>query len=259
MSLSPHVEAFIRFADSHLTGGEDDELIILKREHSLRVLENATAIVENEPLDRDTAHLCLLSALYHDIGRFQQFATYRTFNDRESTNHGRLGVLTLREFDLPGNLTAREQRIIRFAVGQHNLKTVRPSLPSHLEHPLHVVRDADKLDIFNVMIDYFHSDSPNPLITFGMGNGLDGNYTDAVYQSVMLGQDGDYTLLRHASDFLLLLIGWLPTLRYGTTLALVRQRGYLDGIFSLLPKDERIQELKDKTYAFMSYNNLVAS
>jgi putative nucleotidyltransferase with HDIG domain len=258
MPLAPHIKAFNHFADSFLNGGEDDELIILKREHSLRVLENATAIVENEPLDRDTARLCLLSALYHDIGRFQQFATYHTFNDRESVNHGRMGVLELRKFDLPGNLTEREQRIIRFAVGQHNLKTVRPSLPSHLEHPLHVVRDADKLDIFNVMMDYFHSDSPNPLITFGMGNGLDGNYTDAVYQAVMLDQDGDYALLRHASDFLLLLLGWLPTLHYGTTLALIRQRGYLDGIFSLLPKDKKMQELKEKTHTFMSYNNSVA-
>ena len=254
MPLGSHIEVFARFADSHLTGGEDDELILLKREHSLRVLENATAIVDNEPLDEDTARLCRLAALYHDIGRFPQFATYRTFNDRESANHGRLGVLALRKLDLPGNLPDRELRIIRFAVGQHNLKTVRSPLPPHLEHPLHVVRDADKLDIFNVMIDHFNSDSPNPLITFGMGKNLDGNYTDAVYESVILEQAGDYTLLRHSNDFLLLLVGWMFTLRYRTTLALVQQRGYLDGIFSLLPNDDKIRKLKEKVYAFVSYN-----
>ena len=255
MSLGPHVELFTRFADSHLTGGEDDEMIILKREHSLRVLENATAIVDREGLDEDTARLCRLTALYHDIGRFPQFTTYRTFNDRESANHGRLSVLTLRKLDLPGGLTEREQRIIRFAVGQHNLKTVRSPLPAHLAHPAQVVRDADKLDIFNVMIDHFNSESPNPLVTFGMGKDLDGQYTDAVYESVIHAQAGDYTLLRHSNDFLLMLVGWMFVLNYPATLALVRERGYLDGIFELLPKDDRIRELKEKTYAFVLYNN----
>lgn len=117
-----------------------------------------------------------------------------------------------------------------------------------------MVRDADKLDIFNVMIDHFNSESPNPLITFGMGKDLDGNYTDAVYESVIGEQAGDYALLRHSNDFLLMLVGWMFTLNYRTTLALVQQRGYLDGIFSLLPKDARIQRLREKTYAFVSYN-----
>ena len=254
MSLDSHIEAFTRFADSHLTGDEDDELIILKREHSLRVLDNAKALVNSEPMDRDTARLCLLSALYHDVGRFPQFTTYRTFNDRESANHGRLGVLTLRELDLPGHLTEREQRIIRLAVGQHNLKAVRSSLPSRLEHPVHVVRDADKLDIYNVMIDHFNSDTPNPMVTLGMGKNLDGRYTDAIYESVMLEQENDYALLNHANDFLLLLVGWLFTLHYRTSLALIHQRGYLDGLFSILPKDEKIQKLSEKAYAFVSYN-----
>ena len=254
MSLDSHIEAFTRFADSHLTGGPDDELIILKREHSMRVLGNATAIVEHEPMDRDTARLCLLSALYHDVGRFPQFATYRTFNDRESANHGRLGVLALRELDLPGDLTDREQRTIRLAVGQHNLKAVRPSLPSRLEHPVHVVRDADKLDIFNVMIEHFNSDTPNPLVTLGMGKDLDGRYTEAIYESVMLEQESDYAMLSHANDFLLLLVGWLFTLHYRTSLALIHQRGYLGELFSLLPKDDKMQMLSEKAHTFLSYN-----
>lgn len=129
MDLEPHVEAFKRFADSFLTGDEKDKFIVMKREHSLRVLENAINIVDMEKPAPETARLCLLSALFHDIGRFTQFATYGTFNDRESINHGRMGVLTLRESGLPKGLTEREQRIVRFAVGQHNLKIVRPDLP----------------------------------------------------------------------------------------------------------------------------------
>lgn len=257
MSLDLHVKAFTRYADSHLAGDEKDELVLLKREHSLRVLENASAIVAGESLDEDTAALCRLSALYHDIGRFPQIATYGTFNDRKSANHGRLGVLTLRELGFPGRLPRREQRIIRVAVGQHNLKTIRSPLPPHLTHPVHVVRDADKLDIFKVMIDHFSSESPNPLVTLGLGGERSDEYTLDVYRSVMLRKEGDYALLRHSNDFLLMLIGWIFTMRYSTTLDLIRRRNHLEDIFSFLPKDDRIRKLKEEVFAFAFYNHSV--
>lgn len=259
MPLGSHIETFTRFASGYLTGRADDELINLKIDHSLKVLDNATAIVERESLDADMTRLCLLAALYHDIGRFPQFATYRTFNDRESVNHGRMGVLTLRELDLPDSLSDKDKRIIRFAVGQHNLKSVRPSLPPHLGIPVHVVRDADKLDIFRVMITHFNSDTPNPLVTLGMGKELNNQYSDNVYQSVMKQQDGDYTLLRHASDFLLMLLGWIFSLHFRATLDLICERNHLEDIFSLLPKDDNMQKLEEKVHTFVRYNNAIAS
>lgn len=259
MPLGPHLDAFTRFADSYLTGGDKDEFIILKREHSLRVLDNAIAIAENERLDHETARLCHLSALYHDIGRFPQFAAHGTFNDRESVNHGRMGVLALRETGLPEGLDDRDRRTVRFAVGQHNLKTIRPALPSHLTHPVHIVRDADKLDIMHVMIDHFQSDSPDPVITLGLDPNAGDEYSDTVYRSVLEQQIGDYTLLRYANDFLLLLLSWVYSFHYRTTLDLVRRRNYLEHIFSLLPKDDKIQLLEKKLLALVHYKDSVAS
>ncbi len=259
MPLSPHIETFTRFASGYLTGSADDELINLKIDHSLKVLENATAIVERESMDADMAQLCLLAALYHDIGRFPQFATYRTFNDRESINHGRMGVLTLRELGLPDDLSDKDKRIIRFTVGQHNLKSIRSALPPHLGIPVYVVRDADKLDIFRVMIAHFNSDTPNPLVTLGMGKNLDEKYSENVYHAVITQQDGDYTLLRNANDFLLMLLGWVFNLHFRTTLDLICQRNHLEDIFSLLPKDDNMQRLEEKVHTFIRYNKPVVS
>ncbi|MEF2229752.1 MAG: HD domain-containing protein [Pseudodesulfovibrio sp.] len=250
--MKMHVEALTRFAESHLPVDADNALIRLKIEHSLKVLDNARAIVLGEALPGPTARLCLLCALYHDIGRFPQLARYGTFNDRESINHGRAGVLALRAFDMPGDITERDARVIRFSVGQHNLKSVRSTLPERLVHPVHVVRDADKLDIYRIMIDHFRSDEPNPMVTMGMDSDPDA-YSDALYEAVLAGRNGDYSDIRHANDFLLLLIGWASRVHYAATLDLILSRGHLEAIFSLLPGDSRIRALEEKTHAFIRY------
>ena len=251
--LDAHVEALTRFAESHISADVEESLIRLKIDHSFKVLDNARAIVRGEALDEPEASLCLLCALYHDIGRFPQLARYQTFNDRESINHGRAGVLALRGFHLPGNVSERDARIIRFSVGQHNLKTVRDPLPPHLVHPVHVVRDADKLDIFRIMITEARNKDRDPAITLGIRDNDPDAYSDAIYNAVMADSDCDYTALGHANDFLLLLLGWLSGLRYTASLKLILERGHLQQIFSQLPDDARIRALKDKINAFVRY------
>ena len=251
--LDAHVEALTRFAESHVCADVEESLIRLKLDHSLKVLANAEAIVRGEGLTGSEARLCLLCALYHDIGRFPQIARYHTFNDRESINHGRAGVLALRGLTLPGGVSERDARIIRFSVGQHNLKIVRDSLPPHLVHPVHVVRDADKLDIFRVMIAEARNKDRDPAITLGIEDNDPDAYSDTIYDSVMALRDCDYTEMRHGNDFLLLLLGWTFGLRYTTSLRLILKRGHLKQIFSQLPDDARIRALKDKVNAFVRY------
>ncbi|MDD3310648.1 HD domain-containing protein [Pseudodesulfovibrio sp.] len=248
-SLDPHIEALTRFAEAHLTG-EDDEGIRIKLDHSLRVLDNASAIIGGEAIEGREAWLCRMAALYHDIGRFPQYATYHTFNDRESVNHGRMGVLTLRRLGFPEPVSGPDARIIRFAVAQHNVKTIRPDLRPDIALPLKVVRDADKLDIYRVMIDNFCGDNPDPLITHGVANDP-ARYSETVYDKLMRDQEGDYNLIRYTNDFLLLIVGWVFRLHLPTTRRLVVERGHLPRIFALLPDDAPIRAFRAKVDAFL--------
>ncbi len=254
MDLAPHKKALVSFAENHLTGNDaDDSNIRIKINHSLHVLENASQIVVGENILGHTADLCRLAALYHDIGRFPQFAQYQTFNDKESVNHGRLGVLTLRDFAMPTPLPEKDMRILRFAVGQHNLKTIRPTLPTHVAIPTQVTRDADKIDIFRVMLEHFSSDNPDPRVTHGFVD-IPGKYTREIYDTVMAEKPGDYALIQCANDFKLLLIGWLHDLHFATSIKILDQRKYINNIFSFLPEDENIRRLKEKTNHFIDYN-----
>lgn len=254
MDLEFHKDTLTRFAQEHLTGDSaKDNFIKLKLAHSLHVFKNGQRIAEGEKFPPHTSWICHIASLYHDIGRFPQFARYGTFNDRESINHGRLGVLTLRDTSIPGNISEPDMRLIRLAIGQHNLKSIRPNVPEPYATPIKTVRDADKIDIFRVMIDHFSGDNPDPVVTHGFED-IPDKYTPEIYQSVMLGQVGDYANIRYANDFKLLLIGWLEDLNYKTSLDIIVQRGDVDKLFSFLPKDECIEVLKQKVDTFIRYN-----
>ncbi|ADU62359.1 MULTISPECIES: HD domain-containing protein [Pseudodesulfovibrio] len=253
MQLGPHIAVLTGFAQRHLSGdAEGDKLINLKLEHSIQVLDTARHIIAGETITGRTADICLLAALYHDTGRFPQFARYQTFNDRESVNHARLGVLTLRSMTLPDGLSGEEWRIVRFAVAQHNAKTVRPTLPARLLHPVMVVRDADKLDIFRVLLDHFGENKKNPLVAMGLED-TSVQYSDEVYQAVLQGRTGDYRHMRFANDFKLLLAGWLHELHYPTTLAMAVEQRFPDRIFAMLPDDEPLRRLKDSVMSSIRY------
>jgi hypothetical protein len=247
MPLSDHVRLVREFAEGHLTGeNRRDYHIRLKLDHSMRVLDNGMAIIKGEGIDGRTADLAAMAALYHDIGRFPQFARYGTFKDAESINHGRMGVLTLRTLDLPGGFTHDEWRLIRAAVGLHNAKEVNPGLKGVLATMVNVARDADKVDIFGVILDHLSQpDSPDRVVVLQLEKHPT-RYTPAVLDAVMSGGSCDYSLLRYDKDFLLLMTGWLFSLAYGTSARLLLDRGMVARTFGMLPKNDDISALKEK-------------
>lgn len=249
-----HRDFLIEYSEGFKTGkSKNDTFIGLKQAHSLRVHENSLNIIEGEEIYGPKADLCELASIYHDIGRFPQFARFGTFNDRVSANHARLGVLTLREQDMPGDLSSADWQTIRVAVGQHNVKELRPSLPDRYLTPTQVVRDADKLDILKVMVDHFSGDNPDPVMTHGFED-VPGKYTKSIYESVMAEESGDYSLIRYANDFKLIIIGWIYGLYYKTSIQLLAERGHVQKLLSFLPKDENIERLEEKIHTFIRYN-----
>ncbi|MBG0790108.1 MAG: HD domain-containing protein [Desulfovibrionaceae bacterium] len=253
MDLDRHITAFTDFADGHLTGEKSrDYYILLKREHSLRVLDNGREIVENETVPAHEAELAILASLYHDIGRFPQFARYGTYKDADSLNHGRMGVLAMRTLDLPDDVAEAEWRLIRATVGLHNAKSINPATRGCLRTMVNVVRDADKIDIFNVILDHLGDrDNPRKEVILSLEEHPT-RYSGHVYEAVLSGLPCDYRTLRYSNDFILMLIGWIRDLSYETSKTLLYRRGLVDKAFFLLPADDRIKALEDRAHAYLS-------
>jgi hypothetical protein len=133
----------------------DNRNIRLKEEHTFRVCLNMDELSESICLDAKRRLLASVVALFHDLGRFPQYAKYKTFRDSVSVNHGLLGAQTLIENKTLQNMPEEEQAMVLDVIRFHNAYTL-----AHVDNPdvlllLKLVRDADKLDIWEVFTCYY--------------------------------------------------------------------------------------------------------
>ena len=69
--------------------------IEMKIEHTAKVCENILLLAKSENVREEGCRLAETIALFHDLGRFEQFFRYKTFKDSESENHALLGIKIL--------------------------------------------------------------------------------------------------------------------------------------------------------------------
>ena len=67
-----------------------DSNIVRKIIHSYDVAKICYSIASNLNLDENERNFCYLIGLFHDLGRFKQWEIYKTYNDKESIDHGEL-------------------------------------------------------------------------------------------------------------------------------------------------------------------------
>ena len=189
----------------------------LKLRHSLEVLENARHTVEGEGFDPQTARACLLAALYHDVARFEQYLRYHTFRDRESCNHGQMGVRILKaERRLVGE-TPQMRKLVMAAVGMHNRFALPNGTPEDIALVTNVVRDADKLDILRVMDEHLSGPAPyNPTVVLQQPDDPT-IASEAILKAVRENRVAAYADLRCVNDFRLLLGTWFFDLHFASS------------------------------------------
>jgi hypothetical protein len=83
---------FANYVSGFFTGSDElDRVFKLKQMHTERVCFTIRRLGKALQLSSRDLLLAEVAALLHDVGRFSQFARYRTFRDKDSTHHGRLG------------------------------------------------------------------------------------------------------------------------------------------------------------------------
>ena len=96
------LEKFRDLFDDYVAGfyGNDEFVnanLQLKEEHSRRTCDEMLYLAYEIGLSENSRRIAEVIALFHDIGRFEQFVTYRTYNDPRSVDHCLLGVEVLRK------------------------------------------------------------------------------------------------------------------------------------------------------------------
>ena len=207
----------------------------LKLQHTMNVLENARRIVEGEKFDPATARLCLLAALYHDVGRFKQYLRYHTFRDRESCNHGQMGVRILKAQGCLNGECPETRRLVMAAVGMHNRFALPAHTPPLVARITNVVRDADKLDILRIMDEHLSGPPPyNPTVVLQQPDDPT-IASEAVLAAVFEHRVAAYAALRCVNDFRLLLGTWFFDLHFATCRSQFLQDGHARNLLRRMP------------------------
>lgn len=244
-----HLDWFETFVAGFNTGEPvHDEHIGLKREHSLKVLAEAEVVAGGIGLPPELLRTCRLAALYHDAGRFPQYATYGTFKDRDSTDHALLGVRTLRRHGALAGEDAGTRALVLGAVAMHNRRVVPARLSTGLDTVTRVVRDADKLDIVRIMLGHMGPEGKHSDVVLLSVSDDPERYTEAIVDQVRAGRIGDYALMRYENDFKLLMLSWVFDLNFRPARRAFLERGFAGSLFGLLPRTPELTALEDRIY-----------
>lgn len=209
--------------------GALQKMLQLKLDHTLGVVADAKRIMAGEGWPEEAQVKGEACALLHDAGRFSQLQEYGTFQDAKSFDHAKRGVEVAERLQWLVELPDDERCQVLTAVALHNKKEVPATLEAETVSLCHLVRDADKLDIFRVMEEAVEDGSleRNPEIAWGLQ--VMGAPSPDVVDAVSKGQSVSYAWIRTLSDFVLIQVGWLNGgLQYRSSLRLAKERQALD-------------------------------
>ncbi len=229
--------------DFELRHGGLHPLLELKVEHSGRVARNCREIALGIGSDEGCVNCAEAIGLLHDIGRFRQFAEYRTLSDKDSMDHGEAGYELLRELGAISFLAQVEQESVLNAVRYHNRREIPSGLPIASLPYVRLVRDADKVDIFRIVIEEIKKDGFRHLEDIKAGVSRSFQPSAAAVAEVREMHSMSMETVTSIGDFLLLQMSWVYDLNYPPARRMLLDSGALDLMSAHIDGDATVDEL----------------
>jgi len=238
--LSKWFEEYVRqFAGQN---GKLRPMLKIKLDHSARVADNAAGIGKDLGFDQADVRSARMLGLFHDIGRFTQFADHQTFRDELSFNHGQRGAHIMEKCPALAVCSAKDRRRIIAGICHHN----RANLPKELEPDIlefvKLARDADKLDIFFVLYNSWENGdvlkSPDIMLRVK----LDGPVNPLALEEIKRKQTVSIGNVKSLADIFLLQLSWVYDLNFRPSYQRLISRKVIDNIAAALPATAEIKE-----------------
>lgn len=209
-----------------------------KLDHILRVADNCVNIINLMDLGKsDDLFLAEICGLYHDIGRFSQFKAFNTFNDKISVNHGLQGFKVISSENMLNMLSDEEVCIILNSVRFHNALKIPYKLPERSQFFTNIVRDADKLDIINMVNkaiireEIFDDKSTVWNLEFDYLN-------PEIVQAIINNKIAKYSDVKNATDVCFMQLSWIYDMNFKSTLHILAELKVIENIEKIVPIDE---------------------
>ena len=215
--------------------------ILIKEKHTGYVTANCKELAKHLKLSPHDADIAEIIGLFHDVGRFRQYRIYKTFNDADSEDHADLGIKVIEELDFFRELEPEDYRLVKFAIKNHNKKTVEPTNDEREILFSKIIRDADKLDIYRVLEPFLSQENADKMPKFIKGAARPEISPDFI-ENFVSGEQADYRKIRTNGDRKIVRLMWLYDINFSWTMEKIVERGYIEKIVENLPQDEKIAE-----------------
>ncbi len=219
----------------------------MKIEHTTKVCENIVLLAKSETVGEEGCRLAETIALFHDLGRFEQFTKYKTFKDSESENHALLGIKILKSKGILSRLSRNEKSLILKAVEYHNLKEIPGCTIDSKELLFYskLIRDADKLDILRLISENYDEGGKvrNPALDIYLPDTT--GCTVSIIKDILNNRMADIKDVKNINDLKLLRLSWVFDINFQATFSILKRRKYLGTIISSMPEAEEVHIIEE--------------
>lgn len=171
-----------------------------------------------------------------------QFAKYRTFKDSQSGNHADLGLVILKEQQVLEKLTVTERNTINTAIKNHNKRQISRSVSRDDLMYCRLIRDADKLDILEIIVNYYESPESAPHAAYEDYT-KNNSYSLKMIDAILNGEPISYADVQTTTEMKLVRMSWVLDMTYPYSFQVVENKAFIDRIAATMQQTKDIQRV----------------
>lgn len=220
------------------------ESIKYKYYHSIRVKENMINLAKNLSLPEKDIKLASCIGILHDIGRFDQYMLYRSFDDFDF-DHGDYACELIDKLDIlkEYDVDKEDYNVVKAAIRNHNKFAIEPNLTHRELLFSKMIRDCDKLDIMYAL-------SSEKLK--GIVNEDEGEIHEDVKNSFFNEEQAvipkDYTL----NDRIVIFFAYVYDINFDIILNIIKTNNYYNLIYDRLHHQDLFKPYIDKLNDYLN-------
>ncbi|MDO9508068.1 MAG: HD domain-containing protein [Thermovirgaceae bacterium] len=212
--------------------GRIHRMLELKRDHSRRVAGYCRFIAFEIGWKPGPVNTAEAIGWLHDVGRFSQWDEFGTFYDPASIDHGAKGREVIENEGVLEFLPEATRTAILDSVILHNHREI-PESTDPLSLPFaRLIRDADKLDIFNLVYGHLAAGTIRKLLP-----GISTEKTASAPLMEEISRDGRASChnVKTVPDFLLTQVSWVSNINYAPTFRRISENRLIERLRKYLP------------------------
>ncbi len=231
--------------------------ILEKIFHSSNVKEYAEKIALEENRSRKEVFLAQFIGLFHDIGRFEQYTKYNVFKDTETQNHANLALNIFEKNNILNDFDDYDKNIVVNSILNHSKFKIENYSNDDQLFFSKLLRDADKLDIYNIIINYYKT---NRISYRNIAKDYsllpDDSFSDAVIDSFLNQKSVKKSDIKTVNDLKIMQLSWIFDINFHFSINFIKKNNYLNIILETIKDTDIKITIANKLNEFLTNKSI---